>query len=131
MSSTFPDPDDGHKPWCADPSLSRPSDECTCHITPEQQREVTRPEKPIGFYTESGAFMQLIPPRPLPDPVELSDEERLAATQHYMKTKYASLSDPWVSGSIMIDPSDAGATGVYNKMVHRETDGPDPLVPEP
>jgi hypothetical protein len=41
------------------------------------------------------------------------------------------LDDPWVSGSIMIDPNDAGATGVYNKMVSRAVDGSDPLVPEP
>lgn len=61
--------------------------------------------------------------------------------------------DPWVNGVIMIDPSDAGATGVYiymepkenevddevaqrqlksyNKMISRETGGSDPLVQEP
>jgi hypothetical protein len=27
-----------HQPWCGDPSLSRPEDECTCAITPEMQR---------------------------------------------------------------------------------------------
>jgi hypothetical protein len=83
--------------------------------------------------------------------------------------------DPWVSGSIMIEPDDKGAAAIYDKMnmpkfdmlfpkeftdrikageppdqvqsdfmdriarsapsydkmVHRTTDGPDPLVPEP
>jgi hypothetical protein len=42
-----------------------------------------------------------------------------------------SFDDSWATGSILIDPSDAGAVGVYNKMVHRNPDGPDPLVPEP
>jgi len=39
--------------------------------------------------------------------------------------------DPWTSGSIIDDESDRAATAVYNQMVHRTTDGPDPLVPEP
>jgi flavin-dependent thymidylate synthase len=30
-------PNREHKPWCGDPSLSRPADECTCHIPPGQQ----------------------------------------------------------------------------------------------
>ena len=32
---------------------------------------------------------------------------------------------------IVIDPSDTGAAGVYDHMIKRTGDGPDPLVPEP
>jgi hypothetical protein len=39
--------------------------------------------------------------------------------------------DPWPTGSIIDEESDRGATAVYNQMVHRTTDGSDPLVPEP
>lgn len=83
-----------------------------------------------GFWTESGGFMQLITPGPV-TPRELDPDEQREAAQKYIEKRYAEVTDPWVSGSIMIDPSDAGATSVYDKMVHRETDGPDPLVPEP
>jgi len=44
---------------------------------------------------------------------------------------WTNISDPWLTGSIIDDESDRGATAVYNQMVHRTTDGSDPLVPEP
>ena len=113
----------------------------------EQHQEVTRPEKPIGFYTKSGVFDLMPDPGYLDqarrdpaesDPIELAQrygQSRYGTRIHEQIEQYigdeAIGADPWVTGSILIDPSDAGATGVYNKMVHRETDGPDPLVPEP
>jgi hypothetical protein len=81
--------------------------------------------------------------------VDLDAVERLTAAFHPDEP------DPWVTGSILIDPSDASATAVqeymteiktptpepgtrihrqiesYNKMISRNTEGSDPLVQEP
>jgi hypothetical protein len=37
-----------HRPWCGDPSLSRPENECTCHITPEQQTAENREARELN-----------------------------------------------------------------------------------
>ena len=72
-----------HKPWCADPSLSRPADECTCHITPEEQR---------------------------------------LAMQHYIEKNY---------GFNLTNAQAKITEHVYDKMIRRNPDGPNPLVQEP
>ena len=117
----------------------------------ELEDPVAEDPEAYGFYTEQGGFMQLIPPGPLPDPVELSDEERQEAAQRYMQAKYAdqatmyqvepkwNLAGPpgsWEPG----EPKQSSAydTSIhqqiekhYTDMVHRNPDGSDPLVDEP
>lgn len=89
------------------------------------------PEKPMGFWTDGGGFIQLIPPGPV-TPRELDPDEQREAAQRYMQARYAESADPWVTGGVYdVQDEDTGATAVYNAMVHRNTEGPDPLVPEP
>jgi len=45
-------------------------------------------------------FWQILPPQPLPDPEEISDQERYEAMRKYIMAKYAA-TDPWVTGAIM------------------------------
>jgi hypothetical protein len=66
------------------------------------------------FATEYG-FMELIPPGPVPEPRELDPDEQREAAQRYIENRY---------GKTM-------QGGNYTSMVHRKTDGPDPLVQEP
>jgi len=70
-------------------------------------------ERSTYIATEHG-FWQILPPRPLPDPVELSDEEQLEATRSYIEARYGKF-----------------IRGNYTSMVHRNPDGSDPLVDEP
>jgi hypothetical protein len=89
--------------------MSSPTDEPA-----ELGNPVAEDPEAYGFYTEHGGFMQLISPGPMPEPNELSDEERREAMQRYIEARY---------GKIM--------RGNYTSMVHRATDGSDPLVQEP
>jgi hypothetical protein len=96
---------------------------------------------------------QILPPRPLPDPVELSNEEQLEATRSYIKARYgnytsmedqASAYQRIISGETTPTEEQERIVGEvigteihhqiekhYTDMVHRNPDGPDPLVEEP
>ena len=68
---------------------------------------------------------------------EVTPEEQLEAAQHYMKEMYsAKMRERMITGEIT--PVEAQAevienitSGIYDKMISRETDGSDPLVQEP
>jgi hypothetical protein len=75
----------------------------------------------------------------------MSPEEQVEAAIRYAKFKYgknwAHMPPPSYDEiarmameywrSISADPSDTGTTGIYDQMISRNTDGSDPLVPEP
>ncbi len=88
------------------PDLEPPDEEPPTVDDPDEER--------ITYIATENGFWQILPPQPLPDPVELTDEERREATQRYIEARY---------GKVI--------RGNYTSMVHRETDGSDPLVEEP
>jgi len=113
----------------------------------ELEDPVAEDPEAYGFYTKHGGFMQILPPQPLPDPVELTDEERREAAQRYIEAKYANQTDMYQielkmptrqSDDKAIDQAAAYGTEIhqqiekhYTDMVHRNSDGSDPLVEEP
>jgi len=80
----------------------------------------------------------------MPDPIELSPEEQQEAAFRYMQAKYGKLEDQAAMyENINIDNVEQEASKIigteihsqiekhYTDMVHRNPDGPDPLVQEP
>jgi len=117
MSSHCPDPE---KPEIR--SMTSPHDASSCpfgHIDGMCAGEA------FGLSSE-GPEMRLMYHSTGPTPEPLDTDLESGRDPHV-----ESFDDPWVSGSIIDDESDKGATAVYDQMVHRTTDGPDPLVPEP
>lgn len=65
--------------------------------------------------TEHG-FWQILPPQPLPDPKEISDEERYEAARRYITARYAG-ADPWITGAIMNEQEYQGIIDWYATQV--------------
>lgn len=108
------------------PEREDPDFECEYGCMPMDHGIGLGPDEKRGIPTEHGTI-ELIVAGPMPPPQDLTEEEKLEFLNEYLER----VPDPWVVGRVYVDPSDKGATGVYNQMVHRNTEGPDPLVPEP
>lgn len=124
-----------------DDSVGRNSHESIWGHKPE-----VAPAGTIESVLKPHGLMQVLPPGPLPEPRELSPEEQQKAAFRYMQAKYADQADmyqvewklPTPSGDEVRDQAAAYDTAIhqqiekhYTDMVHRNPDGPDPLVDEP
>lgn len=82
--------------------------------------------KPQGLW-------QILPPQPMPEPHGLDSDEQREAVQQYIESKYGfSLTDAQAEIiKHVMKNYETKARGNYTSMVHRETDGSDPLIQEP
>lgn len=97
-----------------------------CHTPSSSDDEPTEDFDIRHIVTKDGAFMELIQTKfKAPEERDIPVEEQQTAAYRYMLARYT-------DGEFT--PTEAQAKvieHIYNKMVSRETDGPDPLVQEP
>ena len=88
------------------------------------------PEEPQTIITPHGSIIQILPPVPLPDPIEISDEERLEAARRYIENKYGEQTmmyqiDPKIptpSGDEVQDQAALYGTAIHERIERHYTD---------
>jgi hypothetical protein len=70
-------------------------------------------------------LFQVLPPGPMPEPRDLTEEEQREAATRYLKARYAQATDLWVSGAILRDDSTDPPRWMLGAAA-QEPEGPDP-----